>query len=272
MTERFTVLGADGFIGKHLVTALRTAGHAVLPIGRSDSIDDEDLGHVIHAAGLTVDADSRPDDTIRAHVDLTKDLLDAGRFSSLLYLSSTRVYEHADSGAEDDASVRATDGTPLFTRSKLEGEAHCSASLRPNVRIARLSNVYGDDAGSGTFLASIIGDALLTGTVHLRTTLDSAKDYLSIDDAVRVLPQISLRGTEALYNVASGHNTTNAALMTRLADLTGCTWDVAADAIPRVFPLVDVSRMVREFGPVDHEVLDDLPEVIEAHRLAIDPV
>src|SRR6476659_903845 len=91
--SRFTVLGAGGLIGSRLATSLARAGHEVFAPPRDHELNGEPLGHVIYAIGVTADFRTRPFDTVAAHVCQLQKVLSEGHFDSLLYLSSTRVYQ-----------------------------------------------------------------------------------------------------------------------------------------------------------------------------------
>ena len=97
----FTVLGADGFLGRVVVRHLRAAGHNVLAAGRDQGIPfHRPLGTAIYCIGLTSDFRVRPLDSARAHVSVLVDCLENAEFDSLLYLSSTRIYAGAGRGDE----------------------------------------------------------------------------------------------------------------------------------------------------------------------------
>lgn len=266
----FTIIGASGFIGSHLLHALEEANHSVFAPDRGDVtwVDDgRQLGHVLYCAGLTTDALARPTEAAQAHVGLLAEVLASARFDSLLYLSSSRVYSGAPIGAEDTRlTLDPGDPDDFFAWTKLAGEALCGNAGRADVRIARLSNVYGQDYGSGTFLSSIITDAVTQGVVTLLSGLDSAKDYVSVVDVCQALPQIAAHGTHRVYNVASGRNTTNGEIIESLAGASGCAWDVAPDAPIRRFPSIGVRRLRDEFGWASASVLDDMPALVASFR------
>src|SRR5437868_14664917 len=90
-----TVLGASGFIGSHIVRELEQRGEKYYAPAKVETIWDKDLGNIIYCIGLTADFRTRPFDTVEAHVCKLNELLKRGRFDSLLYLSSTRVYIHS---------------------------------------------------------------------------------------------------------------------------------------------------------------------------------
>lgn len=247
---RFTILGGSGFIGSHLTNYLRESGEDCFVPGRDDrSVFEQELGHVIYCVGLTSDFRHRPFDTVRAHVGFLADILEKSDFESLLFLSSTRVYWRAQN-TDEDAPLVVDPGEPddLYNLSKITGESLCCASGRRNVRIARLSNVIGGGVWSDDFLGSLIEDAVVRGRIILRTSLDSAKDYVAISDVVRLLPQIASAGANRLYNVASGTNLTNRDLVEALSRICGCPVLVSANAPAMRFPQIQIRRIREEFG------------------------
>lgn len=262
---KFTVLGAAGFIGRHLAAHLRSAGHEVWSPARGNSaVFSRPLGHVFYCIGLTSDFRTRPFDTIRAHVGILTEVLERTCFESFVFLSSTRVYARSDSASEDQSLiVNPCDPSDLYNLSKLTGEALCLASGKPNVKVTRLSNVIGECPDSTNFLFELIREAL-DGRIILRSDPDSSKDYIWINDVVRLLPQIAISGQNRQYNVASGGNTTHQEILDRLATLTSCEVTVSDGAPLYKFPPIDITLIRREFGFEPVSVLDQLPGLLKA--------
>lgn len=264
----FTVLGASGFIGSHLAATLDADGHDVRAPGRHAPLAvTGDLGHVIYCVGVTADFRGRPLDTVDAHVCRLMPLLRRGGFQSLLYLSSTRLYGAAGP-THEDAPIACRPGEPdeLYNISKLMGEAACLSADLPNVRIARLTNVYGIDFRSENFLSSVLRDAVNTGRVNLNTDLKSAKDYIAVDDVVAALTSIACEGNERIYNVASGQNVSNDALTKALRKLTRCRVAVAPGAAHRSLAPIEVGRLRDEFGHSPASLLDRLPALVTGFK------
>lgn len=262
----FTIVGASGFVGSNLLRYLRDRGHVCHAPGKgAATLFDRDLGNVIYCVGLTADFRSRPHDTIEAHVSLLNRLLESGKFDSLVYLSSTRVYIHSDS-TEETARLGVIPHEPedLFNLSKLMGEAICLHAGRRNVKIARLSNVLGFDFGSDNFVFALIRTAVESGRIELQTTLESEKDYVHIDDVIELLPRIALEGKQQIYNLAFGQNQSNAEIVSRICQVVAATVVVSGYARNIRFNPISIARIRDEFDFSPRPVLPLVAELAMA--------
>lgn len=252
----FTILGGHGFIGAALAKRLRADGARVQVPGRdeiaSGALTGRNLGHVVYAIGLTADFRTRLSDTVEAHVGLLDRLLNATRWDSWLTLSSTRVYGALPGprpSREDDAVTLLPGLDAVYDLSKLLGEALCLARPEATCRVARLSNVFGPGMAAGNFLAAIAGQAALGQPVAIGEAPGSAKDYLPIDQATRLLASIARGGNARLYNVASGSQVTHAEVANLVSQVFSVPVDFAPGGALRRLPQIDVSRIHHEFGP-----------------------
>ncbi len=268
---KYTILGSSGFVGSHLVKALSEQGAELfLPERGFGFSREKNLSHVIYCIGLTSDFRSRPMDAIKAHVTELVRVLESCSYESFLYLSSTRVYSGGEVGAEEQSlKVNPCDLSDLYNLSKLMGEAACFATNNKKVRVARLSNVVGNDFQSENFLFSLIREALSLGKITLGQPLDAAKDYVSIDDVVSALLWISQRGRDRLYNVASGENITNRALVNKIVELTGCKLDSKPSINYLKFPPISISRLASEFGYKPKGILENLESLIAEAKSSV---
>ena len=260
---KFTILGGEGFIGRRLREECLLRGYEVIvPERNAKPLDGEDLGHLIYCIGLTSDFRWRPFETVEAHVQVMADWLKFGTFQSFLYLSSTRIYQESNgygAASEDMQLSVSMSADSLYNLSKMLGEALCLCDNRHTVRIARLANVFGPDMSEATFLGAVMADARRYGAVTIRETPLSSKDYISIDDAVRLLISISLGGKHRTYNLASGIETAHAEIAQKIREISGAIIDFLPNAEQRQFPKVDISRLCTEFDFVPRPLLDSLP-------------
>jgi nucleoside-diphosphate-sugar epimerase len=237
---KFTVLGAGGFIGSRLQRYLYNQGHEVYaPKRGADEIFRQNLGNVIYAIGLTADFREKPYETAEAHVCYLNQVLQRTNFSSLLYLSSTRVYQGAASGTEKSALAVFPDTDGLYNLTKLTGEALCLQTERG--RVARLSNIVGEGA-SESFVSQLLSEAA-TGKIHLRSALTSSKDYLLIDDAIKALATLASHNETGIFNVGSGKNTTTKKILDAMSSRLQFTVTVDETCTDSTFPIIDTSRI-----------------------------
>lgn len=266
-----TVLGHKGFIGSEVVRQLALRKIPVQLPERDEDLTGRDLGNLIYCIGLTADAKRLPFETLAAHLHKLEQIIRHSSFEKITYASSARIYVHGENPVSEKELVRVDVSDPfeLFNLSKLTAESLLFNTVE-KFHSVRYSNVYGLDTASENFLSSIIGDALQNGKVTLRTTPESAKDYISVSDAARMTIEIALRGVEKIYNVASGFNTTNDEILGALQAALGCRISYTQDAKKYIFPPIDISRIRSEFGfKPGTRLMDDFNLLINEFRKTI---
>ena len=262
----FTVLGSNGFIGKNLVNHLQNIGMEVYaPDIRHEDISKKHLGHVIYAIG-ELNSKKNISNLIESNVCHLNKLLNNSNFESLLYCSSTRVYSGLKTSEDSSLNLEPTDIDNLYPISKVMGESICLAFDNPKIRIVRLSNVTGFNHTSKLFLPSIIREAIDKKKITLHTKLRSEKDYVHIDDVVKVLPEIALNGKYRIYNVAKGENTTNQDIITKLQQITSCKLDILEGAKNYSFPKINTERIVNEFNFNSKSVLNYIDDIVGSYK------
>jgi nucleoside-diphosphate-sugar epimerase len=261
-----TVLGASGFIGSALVEKLKQTRVEHFAPGRAENLSEKQLGHIIYCIGLTADFRSHPFETVEAHVCKLSRVLRNCNFRSLLYLSSTRVYQKQTGRAweEDAVPVNSSNREDLYNISKLMGES-LSLACGKRTRVVRLSNVYGNDFKSQNFLSTIIKEAVSGAKVTVHTAPEAEKDYVSINDVVDGLIKIAVEGKHDIYNLASGVNVSNQLLTKKISELTGCQITFDPAAARNSSPPISIDRIRSEFEFRPRYVLDDLRELTASY-------
>ena len=143
------------------------------------------------------------------------------------------------------------------------GESLCFASKAQNVRIARLSNVVGNNKDHNDFLSSIIHDAVYNKKIILHTVPDSEKDFVCIEDVVRCLQMITLNGTKKIYNIASGKNTKIIEITNKLNCIVNCKINFGKDCLNKSFPIINIKRIQEEFKFKPSPFLFKLKEMVQ---------
>ncbi len=263
--SKATLIGGKGFIGRHLHANLLNLGWDCYVPERDDpNLFLSDLGHVFYCAGLTADFRQRPYATVEAHVEVLAKILQHCSFTSLTYLSSTRVYAGANK-TDENAELKVRPQVPgdLYNLSKLMGESLCLNSGRA-VRVVRLSNVYGPNMPEQNFLSEILSAAVKEKAVVFRSAPESQKDYISIEDVVHFLPMIACQGEIGIYNLAHGKNVTHLEISTILQSFgVPCSFEANAQNIQ--FLEIDTRKLQHNFGLMRHDLTSDLPALFKKH-------
>lgn len=187
MSLRVGVTGASGFIGQHVMTALRARGDAPTAIrrpfdSRTPAAAFRELDAVVHLAGVI--SAVRDQDFHAGNVEATRIVAESAREAGvrLVHVSSLAAAGPAPASAprsEDDAS------TPLTTygRTKLAGEGAVMATAGLQWTILRPGVVYGpgDRAMQPLFAYARRGILPLVGEPS------AAYTFIYIDDAVRAI-------------------------------------------------------------------------------------
>jgi nucleoside-diphosphate-sugar epimerase len=267
-----TVIGGSGFIGRHLIAELERRGTRFQAPGREERLEGRALGDLVYCAGVTTEFRTRPLDTVAAHVGDLERILRTAEVESVVYLSTTLFYRGEGVATESDAPrLDPADPDRLYETTKAAGEALVLASGVPAL-VLRLANVYGVDPGSQNFVPSIVRDAVSSGEVTLRSSLDSIRDYVAVDDVVTALLALLDAGARGIYNVAGPGRVSHREIAEALAELTGCTVHVAPGAPTATAPEIDTAKLRAAIDHRPESLLDALPALVEGYRSALSGV
>ena len=267
----YTVVGGNGFIGTSISESLRSLGHNVwIPKKGCVEVIDKPNNIIIYCAG-NGDCDNNSLKVFEANLNYLVEILQAGNFKKLIYLSSTRLYMGQKSSSEDcELTIRSSDTRRLFNLTKLTAEEMLLKSCK-NIAIVRPSNVYGVALSSPLFLPAITRNAINHGVVDMYVSKDYAKDYVAVEDVAEMVINISLSESlsHQIYNIASGSNTTASEIAEVLQSETGCKVNWHKSSVDEQFPVTDISRIQKEFNFKPRMVLSDLRSMVDNFKANI---
>lgn len=287
--RRATLIGGNGYVGQHLLARLRRDGWACWVPQRDDlTLMHRDLGHVFYCAGSTADYAARPFETVEAHTSLLNQVLREATFSSLVYLSSTRLYDSLGSTGLTEAVTQAvTENAPLtldpnnprhlYDLSKAMGESLCRVAAKGRARVARLSCVWGGEnqdssnfkhvitSASQGFLPELIRGVLAAcqqqpkqPKLQVHSSPHFARDYVHIDDVLDALIALADQPDFGIFNVAGGRNISNTELFQCVQEASGCKVIATSDRVVPAPPRISIERMAQSFGWVPTDAVQRL--------------
>lgn len=265
-SKKFTIVG-NGFIGSHLYREVLKTGYDCDLISRGNwPPKGTNLEHVVFTSGMNSGFRKNALATAEAHVSYLVDFLGSYKFTSFLYLSSTRLYLKSDSTNElSDVCINSNDPDDIFAATKLTAEMVLLSFTNPNITIARLSNVYGVNDKSENFLTSLITQANRERKITIKNAKNSEKDFIHIDDVVYYLIRLSEKKSKAfqIYNLASGINQTNAEISSIFRS-EGVKVDFEKDGRVVKFKPIDAKKIIGEFGHCRVHFNDGLKKILRS--------
>ena len=109
-------------------------------------------------------------------------------------------------------------------------------------------------------------EVIATGRLTLRDSLDTSRDYVSVDDATDCIMEIATTGRHRIYNVGTGRPVSNRELAERFRELTGCEVERLPGGASLCRPQLSVDRVRQEFGFRGSDILADLPALLDAYQ------
>lgn len=285
----FLITGSNGLIGNYFVNFLSTANKLFdtnikayciskhPPTWQDSGFDyisrdlskpfsfEHPVDYIIHAACY-----ARPQkfmqnelETIALNVDASRILLETARINKakFLFLSTSEIYGNPPS--EEIPTKETYPGNSLtsssrsgYVESKRLGETMCFVYNRNfdlQIKIARIALVYGpgismnDERVMGNFMKK----AIVNKHIKLIDMGKSLRTYCYITDALNMMMQILLKGTDILYNVGGIETVSIYEMAQMIAGYCGATLEAnigtgIKDA-PDIVKL-DVSKVCNEFG------------------------
>jgi nucleoside-diphosphate-sugar epimerase len=262
--SRLTVFGHTGFIGSNIGKYAQDEGRELI-LPKRGEIPKIKLGDVIYAIGVTSGFAQFPSETVNAHVCFLKEILEKGDFDNLLYISSARVYySSTESHVDESTSVKVNVFEPseIYIISKLMGESLCLTFPKKNIKIVRLSSVFGEGMSKKNLLGDVLYQAITSNNVIINQPRDSGRDYISIDDVIPSLFYIMKSKKYNLYNITSGRNVLHCEIANVL-EKYGINVEFT-NLLGKVLPpIFSNERLCREYTSPKNNVIDYIEKVLE---------
>lgn len=249
---RVAVTGASGFIGRHLIEALRAAETQVVALSRgpveiedvewrrTDVLDPEALAEalrgceaVVHLAAVNKWGSDRARHAEDVNVEGIRNVLRAANLahvSRLVFPSTGKVYR--ESAALPISEEDACEPTTVLGSQKLAGEhlveAAVASETGPAATVLRIFNAYGPGQGNDFLIPRII-EHLDSGRIELGD-LSIRRDFVHVTDIVKaILIVLGAPGDFAVYNVGSGDAVSVGEVVEAIREVSGRELEVAMD-------------------------------------------
>lgn len=283
---RVVVVGANGFLGSHMVDTLVAGGHDVIAVDRFSSSprftrspaqtittaapgDSELVDHLPHVdavmdflgASTPVLSAQNPDFDTQVTLPTANSLIDACVSAGIghYFFASTGGAIYGDSGRdsnrEDDppAPVSAYGKAKLAIENTLDGLREAG---NLNSTVWRFSNPYGprQNPAKKQGLIAIALHHYLTGQpVPVMGSGDMIRDYIYIDDAIGYAAAFLGRTPHhSIYNIGSGVGVSVNDVLDAVSAVVGEKVDRVTVDTPAGFvhhSVTNITRLLDEFGP-----------------------
>ncbi len=283
------ITGANGFIGRHVVKALRETGHEAITLdlpwyAHMDIAADitgplapiPDLDAVIHLAAIASPrkCDADPSHAFNVNVNGTHQVLKmalASGATKVVFTSSAHVYDIPPRYLPTD-EVHPLRLNNTYATSKILGEQLCElywTNHGLSYTVLRLYNVYGPGQARGYFIPDMLGK---TGNIDLDAGGHTTKDWVWVEDVAQAL----LRAVESPFvgaiNIGTGIETPLHVLAGQIVADRGFACFTAPlyanDNVTRM--QADISRAKKVLGwQPTVAVAEGLERILQAERVKV---
>ena len=255
------VTGASGFVGSHLVTALKGYGK-VVTLSRNKSLPTcaqlknfaSGVELVFHLGGVNRGTD---EEILTGNINGTLRLLEAIRkygkpSAKILFASSTQVYRLKKSGDKISESSPLQPES-IYGISKKSAEDLIRISGLPHT-VLRLSNVYGPGCrpNYNSVVATLCQRARKNMPLQINGKGTQGRDFIYIDDVVQAFLLAGFHGKSGkrkVYNVSSGRITSLKKIVNAIKQIDkGIKVEFNAEEENKVSYCCDSTRFNRDFG------------------------
>lgn len=280
---RCLVLGANGFIGSHLVQSLVAKGYSVRSFDRSESGSADgtekyagdflnekdveaalqDIDYVFHLVSTTTPmiAENDPLIDIQTNILMSVKLFElcvkAGVKKVIFASTGGAIYGNVDGKKPLHEDVVPKPVSP-YAIGKLTIENYLRYFKKKHnldFMVTRISNPYGpgQNPKGGQGVIAIFLDKLQQGEpITIFGDGSMIRDYIYVKDVANMLAEsFHKNNKEDVYNIGSGHGRSVNEIIGIIENVTGRSFKKETKPAPRTFVqnvVLDASRYVGEFG------------------------
>ena len=266
----YTIFGSTGFIGNEIYNFLKKRKKKVFLPNKKKTKFKKNLGHIIYCVGSD-DWQKKPRKGFYSNLGHLTEIAFNNHFKSIIFLSTTRVYINSKHTYEGkNLLVNSEKANDYYNILKLVSES-LLIRLNKNVKIIRLSNVFGLNYKSPLLLPTLIRDGITKKKIKIFINQNSTKDYIHIDDVIKMIFKILRYGKGHIYNVASGNNITIKSIVQILEKETNCEV-VLKNQNKKIFePKININQIRKEFEFKSKlNIKKDLPILIKKFNTKLD--
>jgi nucleoside-diphosphate-sugar epimerase len=258
---RLVVVGAGGFLGRHLLTAGAAADIEAVGLGSRDiDLADAAAGArlaqrlrprdvIVFLAALTPDK-GRDSGTLMRNLAICRAVCEATHavdIAQLVYASSDAVYSFATALISEETPAAPLD---LYGAMHRIRELMLAGEAKAPLAVLRVTAVYGaDDTHNSYGPNRFLRQALKEGRISLFGNGEETRDHVYVDDVVDLILRVVSHGSTGLLNVATGKSVTFRAVAEMVAARVGRPVEIATSArqSPATHRHFDTTNLLRAF-------------------------
>ena len=262
----YTIFGSTGFIGKELAQKLKKNGKKIFLPSKNKFKFNKNLGIVIYCVGSD-DWLNEVEKGFFSNLGHLQKIIFNNKFKLLIFLSTTRVYVNSKNTLETSKLLIDPNlANDYYNILKIASESLIFNS-RKKFKILRLSNVFGYNSNSPLLLPTLIRNALKKRKIKITISLNSTKDYIHIDDVLRVIMKINTNSKFDIYNLASGKNIKIRNIVNIIKKVTKCKVFLKNQKLIIKEPKINIRRLETEFNfKSSLNLKKDLPALIKKFK------
>ena len=266
---KYTVFGHTGFLGNNIVKFLKKKNYDVFLPSRNKIKFTKNLNNIIYCIGSDNVLDD-PINAIQSNLMMLSKIIINNKFKNFIYISSTRLYLNSKNTNEKDAIKIYTSSKNYFYNSlKAVAENFCLSQKNKNIKVIRLSNLYGLNFRKQIYLLpSLIRNSKNNKKINIYINKKSKKNYININNVIDIIIKIMNKSKYRLYNVASDKRLTIEKIASSIKKVTNCKIIYSNQKERFDEPKIDITRIKKEFKFKPTNNFDNfMPDIIKKYKL-----